>query len=344
MLYTGSHRSVSFVIAVSFLFFFLLPLFSFSQANSDSVAIFVLKGNTRFASTAKADEGVDLELKKNGQTISKMKSGKNGKYYIQMDVSTTDKNCEYLLYISQEGTVSKTVSINTYVSQQEFNARPFPRYDYTLEIKMTEATEKDIIVEKASARIHWDSAQRGFAFDQTFAKLKQKEEDDPNKFLAEKKKKEEDEARRKTDEDARLKADADEKALAEQKAKEEKENAERIIKKDLEAWKQELRRKRLQDSIDSTASAMAGKAAVEIKKFAKPVSAEDVDPNAFDGTSAFSINIAMRSAKAARERMNREKASNLSAKYETNNTLTSLLNMVDEDEQNQKIKVKSIKQ
>ena len=339
MLYSGSHRNVFFRIAVSFSFFLILPHFSFSQKNSDSVAIFVLKGNTRFASTGKSDEGVELELKKNGQTISKMLSGKNGKYYIQMEVSITDKNCDYLLYVSQNGTMPKTVSINTYVPPDEFNASPFPRYDYSLEIKMIETSEKDIIVEKASARIHWDNEQHGFAFDQTFAKIKQKEEDDPNKFLAEKKKKEEEEAAREAEEEARLKADADAKTAADLKAK---EDAERIIKRDLEAWKQEMRRKHMQDSLDSVAA--VGKAVVEIKKFVKPVSAEDVDPNAFDGTGAYSLNIAQKSLKVAREKMNREKAANLSAKYETNNTLTSLLNMVDENEKNQNLKVKSIKQ
>ena len=104
--------------------------------------------------------------------------------------------------------------------------------------------------------------------------------------------------------------------------------------------KLEIRRKHVQDSLDSLASASAGKATLEIKKFAKPISGDDVDQNAFDGTSAYSINIAMKSLKMAQEKMNKKKAENLSAKYETNNTLTSLLNMIDEDEKNQKLTAK----
>lgn len=322
-------------IAVSFFLFLISVTYLHSQTAEKAAAIFVLKGNTIMASSKNAVEGVDLELKKNGQTISKMQSGKKGKYYIQMEVSTTDKNNEYLLYITQPGTIPKTVSISTYIPQTEFNSNPFPRYDYTLEIKMTETTEKDIVVGKASARINWDPAQRGFAFDQTFAKVTQLK-DDPDKLLqeaAEKKKREEEElTRRKAEDEARLKAE-EEKHLADQHSKEE---ADRILQKNLEAMKQNLRKKRMQDSLDSLASHST--ANVEVKKLVKPVSIDDVDPNGFDGTNAYSINIAQRILKVAQEKLSREKAANMSAKYETNNTLTSLLNVVDEFDKNEKTK------
>jgi hypothetical protein len=336
MLYLKHQVNLVFIIAVSFFLFLLSPL-SYSQ-NEEADAVFILRGNTRSLATGKGMEGVELDLKKNGQSVQKMLSGKNGRYSLKMDISILNKNSEYVLYITQAGTVPKSISINTYISPDEYNAKTFPSYIFDLEIKMIETTEKDIVVERPSGRIIWDNTQHAFAFDQTFAKLIQKTEDNPDKFLADKKKKEEEElAKKKADEEARLKAEADAKALADQKSK---EDADKILKKNLEAMKLEIRKKRTRDSLDSIASVSANKPGIEIKKIAKPISADDVDQNAFDGAGAYSINFARKSLKVAQEKMNKEKAANLSAKYETNNTLTSLLNMVDEDEKNQKLKAK----
>jgi len=346
MYYDESNRNLFLSIAVSF---FLLSFFSFSsysQTAEKADAIFILKGNTKFLS-GKAAEGVDMELKKDGKTINKIISEKNGKYYIQMKVSTSNPKNEYILNISQAGTVPKSLSINTYISQEEFNLFTYTRYDFDLEIKMNETNVKDIVLERPSGKIKWDNIEHKFAFDQVYAKIMQKDEEkmkDENylRELAAKKKKEEDEiAKKKADEDAKLKAiqdtklkaDEDAKRLAEQKAKEE---AERILQQNLEAIKQEMRKQRMQDSLDSLALVAAGKTNIEITKFVKPVSPEDVDQNAFDGTHAYSINIAKKYLNAAKEKMNKEKAQNLSAKYETNNTLTSLLNMVDEHDKKMK--------
>jgi len=336
MLYSDYHRNIYFAIAVSF-FIFSSSLLSFSQV-SEPDAVFVLRGNTRLQS-GKAAERVDLELKKNGQTVKKTISGKNGKYYLEMDISILDKNSDYVLYITQVGTVSKSISINTYISPDEYIANTFPRYIFDLEIKMIEKTGNDIVLEGPSGRINWDDSQDSFIFDQSYAKIIRKTEDNPDKYLADKNKKQESEAaRKKAEEEARLKAEAEAKLLAEQKSK---EDADRILKKNLEAMKQDQKKKRVQDSLDSLALATAAKATIQIKKSAKQISPEDVDENAFDGTGTYSINIAKRSWKAAQEKINKEKAANLSAKYETNNTLTSLLNMIDEDEKNQKLKTKS---
>ena len=337
MLFSKHQINCVFTIAVSFFLFLVSPSFSYSQTD-ETDAVFILKGNTRSLQTGKGVEGVELELKKNGQSVQKILSAKNGKYSIKMPISILDKNSEYVLFITYPGTVPKSISIITYISPEEYNIKTFPSYLFELEIKMIKTTEKNIIVERPSGRIIWDNTQHGFAFDQTFAKLIQKTEDNPDKFLADKKKKEEEEAaRKKAEEEARLKADAEAKTLADQRSKDE---ADRILQKNLAAMKIELKRKRMQDSLDSIAVATPGKATVEIKKIAKPISTDDVDENAFDGTGAYSINIAKKSLKVAQEKMNREKASNLSAKYETNNTLTSLLNMVDESEKNEKLKAK----
>jgi hypothetical protein len=348
MLYKRFNKRFLFFTTVPFFLFFISPLLSYSQT-ADADAIYILKGRTIFLSSGKSAEGVDIELKKDGQTVTKITTAKNGKYYLEMNVSTSNANSEYLLYISKPGTVPKTISINTYISQEEFTMHAVPRYETDLEIKVIETTLKDIIVERPSGKIHWDNTEHNFAFDQVYAKIIQKEEEklkeDPDKAqkeLAEKKKKEEEElAQKKADEDAKLKAAADAKLkadeegkrLADQKAKEE---ADRILQQNLEAMKQEMKRKHTQDSLDKLAAISAGKTTVEFKKFSKPVSANDVDQNAFDGTGAYSINIARKYQKAFVEKMSREKAANLSTKYETNNTLTSLLDVVDEHDKSLK--------
>jgi hypothetical protein len=291
-----------------------------------------------------------MELKKNGVVISKVTSGKNGKYYIQMNVSTTNPQSDYTLNITQEGTIPKLLSINTYISPEELNLSKYARYDFDLEIVMMETNVKDIVLEKPSGKIHWDAAQHGFAFDQSYAKIAQKEQDkmkDENylRELAAKKKQEEDEAaKKKADEEAKLKAEADAKAKADEEARKlaeqkQKEDADKILQQNMEAMKQEMARKRIADSlaeVQKKKELEASNAKIEIQKFVKPVSPEDVDQNAFDGTGAYSINIAKKALKANQERMNKEKARNLSAKYETNNTLTSLLNVVDETDKKMK--------
>ena len=340
MLYSENYRNIFFTIAVSFFLFSFFPLLSFSQT-SEPDAILVLRGNTRLQS-GKPAERVDLELKKNGQTVEKTFSGKNGKYSLEMDISILDKNSEYVLYITQIGTVPKSITINTYISPDEYIANTFPKYIFDLEIKMIEKTSDDIVIEGPSGKIIWDNSQHSFTFVQSYAKIVRKTEDNPDKYLAEKNKKQElDAARKKAEEEARLKAEAEAKLLAQQKSK---EDAEKIIQKNMEAMKQNLRKKHTQDSLDSITTVNAAKATINIKKSVREISPDDVDQDSFDGIGTYSINIAKRALKVAQEKINKEKATNLSAKYETNNTLTSLLNMIDEDEKNQKNRTNSNKQ
>lgn len=327
--------------------FTFLSSASFSQDEKEAESVFVLKGNTKLAS-GKNIEGVQIELRKDGQVLEKIFSGKNGRYLISLDISILNPKSEYIVYITYPGTIPKSLSINTYISKEEYKQNKFPRYEFTLEIVMTETTVKDIVIEKPSGKIRWEVEKHEFLFDQVYAKIAKAEADKMKdesylRELAEKKKKEEDEAARKKAEDdaaAKAKADADAKAKAEADAR-AKADAERILKENLEAMKLEIRKKRMRDSLDSLANLRAGKTNVEINRMSRPVSPDDVDPNAFDGSSAYAINIAKRALKANQEKKNREKARNLSAKYETNNTLTSLLNMVDEHDKNIKFKVKS---
>lgn len=339
MLHIERANVFAFTVAVSLFFSLSSSLLSFSQKISgEADAVFILKGKIKL-DNGTAAEGVNIEVKKNGELITQLLSGKNGKFTFKMNVSVLNKNNEYLIYISKEGTVPKTLKVNTYISPEEYSTYISPSFYFDLSITLAQTSEKIIVLQKASGKIIWDYEQHGFAFDQTFAQTK---EDDTERLLAEKKKREEEELQKKKDaEEARLKAQAEFERLADLK---EKEDAERLIQKNLAAVRAEMLRKRMKDSLDSLAIANKGKAVVEVVKLVKPISADDVDENAFDGTGAYLINIAKRTLKAEQEKINKEKAANLSAKYETNNTLTSLLNMVDEHEKNEKSLVKNIKQ
>jgi len=118
-MYYGECKRNLFLSITVFFFLFYLSNFSFSQSGEKTGSLFILRGNT-ILSTGKSVEGVDLELKKDGKIISKTISGKNGKYYIQMEASTTNSKNEYILHITQAGTIPKSLSINTYVPPGEF--------------------------------------------------------------------------------------------------------------------------------------------------------------------------------------------------------------------------------
>ena len=165
----------------------------------------------------------------------------------------------------------------------------------------------------------------------------------PDKYLtelSEKKKKAEDEEKlknkieeekilkaKKSEEEAKLKAEEEKiKALAQQKVKGTEDKA---IKQNLESMKGEMRKWKMQDSLDSL-TALTSKATITIEKSTSAFSEKDVDLTAFIGTNAYSITIAKKSLKASQEKINKTKAYNLAAKYETNNMLTNLLDVVDE--------------
>lgn len=143
-----------------------LPGWSQQKIASDN-PVFVLKGNTK-NKEGKGVEGVIFELKKNKKTITKIVSGTNGKYSLQMDVSTIDSQNEYTLTISKYGFVSKLLIINTYISKEEYEKAALPSYYFELAIQMTAATGVADVA-KPSGRIFWDSGSKGFAFDQTFS-------------------------------------------------------------------------------------------------------------------------------------------------------------------------------
>ena len=314
MLYKAINSFFFLTSAASVFIFFTLPP-AYSQNKEAFTAFFVLKGSVKFAEGIPID-AVELELKKNGKLVSQIITPRNGKYNIQIPIDTLNPKSEYLLFITKDGFIPKTITISTYIEKDEFNQNSFERYDFDLEIVMLVNKASDILVEKPSGKIHWNYNEHIFSFDQIFAKIIQKEEKTKKdssiilKEFADKKKKE-----------------GDSIALAEQKSKEEAEN---ILKKNTDAMRQELLSKHIQDSIDALSTHAEEKKTEDINQNMKPVSPEDVDQNAFDGTGAYTINAAKTYLKTAQEKMHKKQAANLSAKYETNNVLTSLLNTLDE--------------
>lgn len=328
-----------------------------SRVKDDSKGVNVGVKNIKY----KVDvlEGAVIELKKNGTTVSATTSGKKGKYSFEVPVSTTDAKNDYVLYISKDGMGTKMVNINGFVSKPEFGKYPpSPKYNVELDIFLIPTTVKDAVSDKSTAKIKWDlGKEHTFVVDPGYAKVAQTEElkilADPDGYygaLAKKRKKAEDalankktsadakakaaeEAKRKAEEEARLKAEAEANRLAALKAKEE---ADRIEREKAAAIQVEMRRKRIADSLAELARLNAKNdpnATVDIRQIIRPVDENDEEggeKDRYDAADKFSISIAKRSLSAEREKKSREKSRNLSAKYETINTLTSLLNEVDE--------------
>ncbi len=338
--------------------FFLFSFFFTTAHAQDEAAFMVVKGRTVSNSNKSGlagnlgvrtvdvneepMEGVDIEVKKNGVTVTKVISGKKGKYSFQIPVSTTDPTNDYTVYVSKEGTVPKILSINAYLSEEEFAQYHFAQYNFDIDVTMIQTNVKDIVLEKASGKIKWDDKkEHKFTLDQTYAKIVQKDEqkiaENPEQYFKDlAKKKAADEAKLKGDELSKLKAEEDAKKLANQK---EKDEATRILQQNLEAMKQDIRRKRIADSlaeIEKQKAMEAANAKIEVEKIVEQNLVENQDKIVFDGSGAYSLNIALKSQKVYKEKLNKEKAKNISAKYETNNTLTSLLDMVDEHDKKMK--------
>ena len=296
-------------------------------------------------------EGVEIEVKKNGTTIAQATSGKKGKYSFEIPVSTTDAKNDYVVYISKSGMGPRMVSINSFLPKEEYKKYTLPSYECELNVLLYFTTVTDISLEKFTEKIKWDNAkEHKFMVDAAYARGvlgdDQKIKANPDLFytsLVKKKKKTEealakknaaaDAAKQKADALAKQKADEEAQRLAAIKAKEE---ADRIQREKDELARQELLKKHIADSLAVVAAAKkktegTSTASVEVAEIVTP-SRDDKEESKdrYDAADTYSIHIARRTLSMAKERRSREKGKNLSAKYETFNILTSLLDMVDE--------------
>ncbi len=283
-------------------------------------------------------ENVTVELLKNGQLLKKIVTTKNGKYSFDMNQDTVNKKNEYVIHVIKEGTVPKTLIVNTYIPKEEYDDNTF---EYVLEITLVPTTVNDVVIQRPSAKIKWNQNENNFGLDQVYAKIIQKEEEklnaDPDKYLqalAEKMKKEEEDKR--NEEQRRKKEDTDKKireelarktaeqeaVLAEKKKQDVKEN----LKNNLNTIKNELN--------------TIAKVNDTIKKKV-PVIAEQPVTNhteTFNDPKNYELKKATIDLMERKVKTEKKKNDNLIVKYETSNVMSSLLDAVDEHDKSKKNK------
>ncbi len=316
-----------------FIIFFLINNLSFSQTANDSVNTFLLRGSVKM--NGKAISGVSLELSKDGKLINSVVTSKGGKYSFRMGQSTIDNQSEYN---SKEGTVAKTLIINTYVPKDRYT---YDTYVFDLEVSLVESAAGGMDLMLPMGKIRWDIEQDAYVIDQS--------QQENEKLIRELAKRKADSIKNVEMEIAKqleLKQNK-EQALAKQRADSLAlvklvEETERLKKEELLAAKQ----KALADSLalvkkEQTDAAKAKYALqkLEMQKVKEVVLLKneiEMPVEIIQLTNPFG-NKEMVLAKEERNKQNeakkaveKKKALNLSTKYETSNALTSLLDAVDE--------------
>jgi hypothetical protein len=311
----------------------------FSQANKNALAPFTLFG--KIVQNEKPVENVSLELLKDGVVQKKMATSKNGKYSFVMEQDTINQKNEYVIHVFKEGTVPKTLIVNTYIPKEEYDGY---KYEYVLEITLVPTTLNDIVLQRPSGKIKWDVKENNFGIDQVYAKIIQKEEEqlkkDPDKYLkdlslkikkedAEKKIKEEDEARKKLEEQMRKNREDAEMLM---KNKPKQEEAEVALKEKISAMKDEL--KEISKATDTIKKKPVLKETqvVAKKDIVKSRSTE------YDPSGDYQIKRARIELEKKKQKDEKKKNANLASKYETNNVMSSLLDAVDEHDKRLKDK------
>jgi hypothetical protein len=306
------------------IFFLFISSFSFSQQRENETAAFTLYG--KILLNGKPADNVSLELFKNGQSLKKIITTKNGKYSFAMNQDTVSQKNEYTIQIVKEGTVPKGLIINTYLPKEAYDDNT---YEYVLEITLIPTSVNDVVIQRPSAKIKWNDAENGFGIDQVYAKIVQKEEDrlktDPDKYLRElgEKQKKEEEVKNKI-ENVTIKIIPKTDSITKQI--EDKDPAV-VIRENLNAIKTELKK-----SLPKT-DTFINKQDVSSQTIAPVAKAKQ---EVYDESLAYELKkdrIALRNVK---EKAGQKRNANLSIKYETSNVMSSLLDVV--DEHNKKLK------
>lgn len=150
----------------------LTPFFSIAQTSKETTPPFILQGTVKLKN--KPIDGVSLQLSKDGKQLSQLLTRKNGMYSFQMNKSNTDKEMEYILDITKEGTVKGVLRINTFSANEEFNYVPSV---FHLEINLILPTASDSAIIHDFGKIKWDSELGAFGFDKEYVSTIEK-----NKF------------------------------------------------------------------------------------------------------------------------------------------------------------------
>ncbi|HRG37980.1 MAG TPA: hypothetical protein PK289_05570 [Bacteroidia bacterium] len=328
--------------AYAFLFvFFALALVNdaYSQAKKNETARFTLYG--KIVLDDKPVENVSLEILKNAQIIKKITTTKNGKYSLSLNQDTINRKNEYTIHITKDGTVPKTVVVNTYVPREQYDDTP---YEYVLEITLLTTTVNDVIIQRPSARIKWIDDEEGFGIDKVYAKIVQKEEDklkeDPDKYLKElaKKAKEEEEQkqREKDKEDEKQKAEALARKEEEQNRLEQerqKQESEDKLKENIKAISTEI--KTLAERKDSSKATPTQQQNATITPVPEVASSKE---EIYDNSKEYELKKDKIKLIKEKQRAEKKKNANLATKYETKNGMSSLLDAVGEHDKRMKNK------
>ncbi len=314
------HSNYSFVF---FIFIFLLCIYSpsFSQKKGNQTAAFTLYGKIYL--NDKPADMVSLELFQNGQLLKKTLTSKNGKYTFVMNQDTASQKNEYIIHVLKEGTVPKTLLINTYIPKEDYDDNT---YEYVLEITLIPTTINDIVIQRPSARIKWNAEENSFGLDQVYAKIIQKEEEqlktDPDKYLkqqAEKIKKEE--VAKIKIENPTIKVIPKLDSITSPK---ENKEPELVIKENLNALKTELK------ELAQTDTAPVVKTVKEVTQPIAVTPAKVSKQEAFDESLNYELKKERIALEKEKNKTEKKKNANLATKYETNNMMSSLLDAVDE--------------
>lgn len=211
--------------------FFLLPLsFCYSQSDKDvsfsatppksdpsktkeAVPVFILQGGIKLK--GRPVSGAMLTLTKDGKTIAKMFTPKNGFYYFQMNRSMTDPQSEYILSIVKDGVASGVIRVNTYTPKEKFTAVP---YMFNLDIALTPPVNAGAVSKKDFGRIKWLTERNVFDFDKGYIPVIEKDTKAADSIKYAEKIKEEAELKRQSDSIAEAWVVASEAEAAQKKA------------------------------------------------------------------------------------------------------------------------------
>jgi hypothetical protein len=302
---------------------------SYSQAKKNETARFTLYG--KVVLDEKPVENVSLEISRNGQFLRKILTTKNGKYSFSMNQDTLNQRNEYTIHITKDGTVPKTIVINTYIPAEQYDAIP---YEYNLEITLLTTTVNEVIIQRPSAKIKWINLDDGFGIDKVYAKIVQKEEEklkeDPDKYLKElalKNKQEEEERLKKQAEQEQRRADE----LARKEAEETKQQEPRPTAEAEEKLKENV----IAITTEMKKLAKEAKDSVYVKEEKDVKTAEVKTPvlskeEVYDNSKEYELKKARINQIKAKQKAEQKKKANLAKKYETRNVMTSLLDVVDE--------------
>lgn len=309
-----------------FTFFLFIHTLSFSQKKVNQTAAFTLNG--KIVLDGKPAENVSLELFKNGQSLKKIITTKNGKYSFSMNQDTVSQKNEYTIHVLKEGTVPKSLIVNTYLPKEEYDDNT---YEYLLEITLIPTTINDVVIQRPSGKIKWIPEEAGFGIDQVYAKIIQKEEErlktDPDKYLrelAEKQKKEEQETKSKLN-NVVVKVVPRVDSIVKPK---ENKDPEVVIKENLNAIKTELKTLPKSDTVkEKNNKQIVASQTVSSQPVAPVINTKQ---EVYDESLKYALKKDKIALERAKEKAERKKNANLATKYETRNVMSSLLDAVDE--------------